>query len=47
MPEVFHVSLRQETGTRNMHRLRRAGKVPAVGESENLIGVTDLDGEDD
>lgn len=30
MPEVFHVSVRNETGTRNMRRLRRAGKVPAV-----------------
>ncbi|MCE9604450.1 MAG: 50S ribosomal protein L25 [Planctomycetia bacterium] len=30
MSEVFHVSLREETGSRNMHRLRRAGKVPAV-----------------
>ncbi|MGC3968692.1 MAG: 50S ribosomal protein L25 [Pirellulales bacterium] len=30
MPEVFHVSVREETGSRNMHRLRRAGKVPAV-----------------
>lgn len=30
MSEVFHVSLREETGSRNMHRLRRSGKVPAV-----------------
>jgi large subunit ribosomal protein L25 len=30
MSEVFHVSLREQTGSRNMHRLRRSGKVPAV-----------------
>lgn len=30
MSEVFHVSLREKTGSRNMHRLRREGKVPAV-----------------
>lgn len=30
MPEVFHVSVREQTGSRNMQRLRRSGKVPAV-----------------
>ncbi len=30
MSEVFHVSLREVTGSRAMHKLRREGKVPAV-----------------
>lgn len=30
MPEVFHVKLREETGTRKIRRLRDAGMVPAV-----------------
>jgi len=30
MPEVFHVSVREQTGSRNMQRLRRCAKVTAV-----------------
>ncbi len=41
MPEVFHVSLRQETGSRNMRRLRLAGKVPAVlyGHGQGVLNL--------
>lgn len=47
MGEVFHVKLREVTGSRNMHRLRAGGVVPAIlyGHGEKAVNLAIGDAE--
>jgi large subunit ribosomal protein L25 len=47
MGEVFHVKLREQTGSRRMHRLRASGVVPAIlyGHGEKAVNLAIGDAE--